>query len=118
MSFKFEKLQILQKAMSFGEDIYKPSLQFPKIEIYNLSSQIIRASDSIALNISEGSIMQSNPEYNRFLNYSVRSLTEVVTCLYKAKYRGYIDDQLFEKHYNEAYYLMNMIIAFKAKLKN
>lgn len=118
MSFKFEKLQIWQKAMSFGEDIYKLSLQFPKIEIYNLSSQIIRVSDSIALNISEGSIMQSNPEYNRFLNYSVRSLAEVVTCLYKAKYRGYMDDQSFEKYYNEAYHLMNMIIAFKAKLNN
>lgn len=116
MSFKFEKLQIWQKAMSFEEDIYKLSLQFPKIEIYNLSSQIIRASDSIALNISEGSIMQSNTEYNRFLNYSVRSLAEVVT-LYKAKYRGYMDDQSFEKYYNEAYHLMNMIIAFKTKLK-
>ena len=61
--------------------------------------------------------MQSNPEYNRFLNYSVRSLTEVVTCLYKAKYRGYIDDLSFENYYNEAYHLKNMIIAFKAKLK-
>lgn len=98
MSFKFEKLQIWQKAMSFGENIYKLSLQFPKIEIYNLSSQIIRASDSVALNISEGSIMQSNQEYNRFLNYSVRSLAEMVTCLYKAKYGGYIDNPSFEKY--------------------
>lgn len=47
MGFKFEKLQIWQKAMSFGEDIYKLSLQFPKIKTYNLSSQIIRASDSV-----------------------------------------------------------------------
>ena len=117
MSFKFEKLQIWQKAMVFGEEIYKISLHFPKVEIYNLSSQIIRASDSVALNISEGSIMQTNAEFNRFLNYSVRSLAEVVTCLYKAKYRKYIDDESFEKFYNEAYHLMNMIIAFKNKLK-
>ena len=61
--------------------------------------------------------MQTNAEFNRFLNYSVRSLAEVVTCLYKAKYRGYIDDKAFEKYYNEAYHLMNMIIAFKAKIK-
>lgn len=56
MSFKFEKLHIWQKAMDFGEEIYTVSQRFPKHEIYNLSSQLLRASDSIALNISEGSI--------------------------------------------------------------
>ncbi len=117
MSFKFEKLHIWQKSMDFGESIYKLSIQFPKNEQYNLSSQILRASDSVALNISEGSIMQSNVEFNRFLNYSVRSLAEVITCLYKAQRRKYIDESSFEKLYNEAYHLMNMIIAFKTKLK-
>ena len=79
MSFKFEKLIIWQNAMSFGEDIFKISQNFPKSEIYNLTSQINRAVDSIALNISEGSIEQSNPEFRRFLGYAIRSLAEVVT---------------------------------------
>lgn len=117
MSFKFEKLIIWQKAMDFAEDISKLSLQFPKREVYNLSSQILRASDSVALNISEGSIEQSNAEFNRFLGYAVRSLAETVTCLYKAKRREYITQELFQKHYQEAYDLMNMIIAFKNRLK-
>lgn len=56
MSFKFEKLRIWQLSMVFGESIYKLSLNFPKDESFNLTSQIRRASDSIALNISEGSI--------------------------------------------------------------
>lgn len=51
MSFKFEKLHIWQKSMDFGENIYKLSIKFPKNEQYNLSSQILRASDSVALNI-------------------------------------------------------------------
>lgn len=54
--FKFEKLQIWQKAMDFEEDIFKVSSSFPKEEMFNLVSQIRRASYSIALNISEGSI--------------------------------------------------------------
>lgn len=66
MSFKFEKLIIWQRAMDYGEEIYTMSLQFPKHEVYNLSSQILRASDSVALNISEGSILQSNAEFNHF----------------------------------------------------
>jgi four helix bundle protein len=74
MSFKFEKLIIWQKAMDFGEEINLLTENFPKKEMFNLSSQIVRASDSIALNISEGSIEQSNAEFNRFLGYSVRSL--------------------------------------------
>lgn len=56
MSFKFEKLIIWQKSMEFGEEIFKISRNFPKEELFNLVSQIRRASDSIALNISEGSI--------------------------------------------------------------
>ena len=60
MKFKFEKLIIWQRAMDFGEDINVIAYKFPKEEIYNLSSQIRRAADSIALNISEGAIAQSN----------------------------------------------------------
>ena len=93
MSFKFEKLSVWQKAMDLGDEINLLSETFPKKEVYNLSSQILRAADSIALNISEGSIVQSNPEFNRFLGYAVRSIAEVVTCLHKAQKRNYISEE-------------------------
>lgn len=73
---------------------------FPKDEIYNLSSQVRRAADSIVLNISEGSILQSGAEFRKFLGYAIRSLAEVVTCLYKAKRRDYIDEEKFVILYN------------------
>lgn len=60
--FKFEKLIIWQKAMDLGEEIDVLTEAFPDKEKFNLSSQIRRAADSIALNNSEGSIGQSNPE--------------------------------------------------------
>lgn len=116
MNFKFEKLTIWQKAMDFGEDINKAAYKFPKEELYNLSSQIRRAVDSIALNISEGSIGQTNPEFKRFMGYSIRSLAEVVKCLHKAKRREYITDQEFNRFYDEAYNLMNMSVAFRKKI--
>jgi len=96
MNFKFENLRIWQIAMDYGEDLFNLSINFPKDEIFNLTSQLRRASDSIALNISEGSILQSAPEYKRFLSYSIRSLAEVVTCLHKAKRRNYIDENQFQ----------------------
>ena len=117
MHFKFEKLIIWQKAMDFGENIFQLSYKFPKDEIFNLSSQIRRAVDSIALNISEGSIGQSNPEFKKFIGFSTRSLAEVVTCLHKASKRNYISEEEFREHYESAYNLMNMMVAFKEKIK-
>lgn len=117
MSFKFEKLIIWQKSMDFGESIFQLTLQFPKDEAFNLTSQIRRASDSVALNISEGSILQSKAEFRKFLGYSIRSLAETVTCLYKAKNRNYILEEDFNKLYNESYNLMNQIIAFRNQIK-
>ena len=103
--------------MELGEDMNTISNKFPKKEIYNLSSQIRRAADSISLNISEGSILQSGPEFRRFMGYSIRSLAEVVTCLHKAKKRNYITEQEFEKFYSDSFNLMNMMIAFRKQIK-
>ena len=103
--------------MELGEDINSLSYKFPKEEIYNLSSKIRRAVDSVALNISEGSIGQSNAEFKKFIGYSIRSLAEVVTCLYKAKNRNYISEQEFNKYYNDSFNLMNMMIAFRKNIK-
>ncbi|WP_299554392.1 four helix bundle protein [Seonamhaeicola sp.] len=107
--FKFEKLTIWQKAMDFGEEIDKMADSFPDKEKFNLSSQIRKASDSVALNISEGSIGQSNPEQKKFIGYAIRSLAEVVTCLFKAQKRNYISKDEFFRFYNESFSLMNMI---------
>lgn len=118
MSFKFEKLIIWQKSMDFGEKIFLISKDFPKDEMLNSVSQIRRAVDSIALNISEGSILQSTPEFKRFLGFSIRSLAEVVTCLYKSKNRNYISEEKFNELYDESYQLMNQIIGFRNQLKD
>lgn len=117
MEFKFEKLIIWQRAMDFGEQVNELTQKFPKSEIYNLSSQIRRAVDSIALNISEGSIGQSNPEFCRFMGYAIRSLAEVVTCLHKARRRKYISDEIFISQYEFAYNLMNMMVGFKKNIR-
>lgn len=117
MQFKFEKLIVWQKAMDYGEAIYLLSGKFPKEEIYNLTSQIRRAVDSIALNISEGSIGQSNPEFKKFVGFSIRSLAEVVTCLHKALRRNYISQEEFHENYEYAFNLMNMMVAFREKIK-
>ncbi len=116
MKFKFEKSIIWQKVINLGDDIDVLADNFPKKELFNISSQIRRAADSIALNISEGAIGQSNPEQKRFMGYAIRSLAEVVTCLHKVKRRDYISKQEFNKFYDLSFELMNMMIAFRNKI--
>lgn len=115
--FKFEKLQVWELAMDFGEKIQYLSSSFPKHEMFNLQSQINRAVDSIALNISEGATGNSNPEFKKFLGYSIRSISEVVCCLFKARRRNYINDEIFNALYLEAFVLMNRTAALRNSLK-
>ncbi len=115
--FKFEKLRIWQESMEYGESINIMTKTFPDSEVFNLNTQIRRAVDSIALNIAEGSIGQSNPEQKKFLSYAIRSLAEVVTCLHKAKNRKYIEPDEFDNLYQIAHKLMNMMVAFKKGIK-
>jgi four helix bundle protein len=115
--FKFEDLIIWQKAMVIGEALNELVKRFPDKEKFNLSSKVLRAADSIEINISEGSIEQSPKEFKKYMGYSVRSLAEVVTCLHKANYRKYITPEEFNEQYSFAYILMNMMIAFKKSIK-
>ena len=107
----------MAKSIGFGEEVNEITKHFPEKEKFNLTSQIMRAVDSVALNISEGSIGQSNPENRKYIGYAIRSLAEVVTCLHKAKRRNYISEELFTNQYEYCYNLMNMMIAFKGRIK-
>ena len=115
--FKFEKLQVWDIAMDYAEKIHEVSSTFPSKELYNLQSQINRASDSIALNISEGATGNSNLEFRKLLGYSIRSIAEVVCCLFKAKRRNYITEETFCALYSEAFMLMNRTAALRNSLK-
>ena len=53
-SRNFKDLIVWQKSMSLITQIYNITRKFPKDEIYGLSSQIRRASVSVAANIAEG----------------------------------------------------------------
>jgi four helix bundle protein len=90
---------------------------FPSKELYNLSSQIRRAADSIGLNIAEGSSGHTDAEQKRFLLYANRSRLEVVACLSKAKLRNYINEVTFADLYKDCEVLSKMLTNFMKSLK-
>jgi len=113
MAFRFEDLQVWQKAMDLDEQINQLTKTFPKEEIYILTSQIKSAADSVVLNIAEGSTGQSKAVFKVFLGYSLRSAIEVVSCLFIAKRRNYIAEENFKDLYTDYEVLVKMITALK-----
>ncbi|MBM3249128.1 MAG: four helix bundle protein [Candidatus Omnitrophica bacterium] len=117
MSFKFEKLEVWKKAIDFSASINDLTKDFPKEELYILSSQIKRAADSIALNIAEGSTGQSNAEFRQFIGYAIRSAIEVVSCLHLGLKRKIIESDKFQLLYSEAETIIRMLQKLRLYLK-
>ena len=116
MAFKFEQLLVWQKAIDLTGIVHELTLKFPRDELFILTSQIKRASDSIALNIAEGSTGQTNPEFKKFLSYSIRSPIEVVSCLHIAKRRNLITEQDFQIIYKKIEEILKMLQALKKSI--
>ena len=114
--FKFEDLLIYQKAIDFGESVYKQINSFPSIENYRLSSQFIRAADSIANNIAEGS-GNTDAQFNRYLQIAWDSAHECVVCSTKAYLRKYITEHQNEKNRKDIQEISKMITSYKNHLK-
>ena len=72
MPFKFENLDVWHLALDYIDRIYDLVEQLPRSENFNLTSQIRRASTSVALNIAEGSTGQTDREQVRFLGVILR----------------------------------------------
>ena len=54
MSDSYHQLKIFQKSLDLFFRIHRLSLTLPKIELYELGSQIRRSSDSVNTNIVKG----------------------------------------------------------------
>jgi len=67
----------------------------------------------MVLNIAEGSTVQSKAVFKMFWGYSLRSAIEVVSCLFIAKRRNYISDEVFKPFYTDYETLVKMITSLK-----
>jgi len=81
MKFSFEELDVWQISVDFAEKVYLATKDFPKDEIYGITSQLRRSALSISLNIAEGKGRYSNKEFKQFLLIARGSLYETITLL-------------------------------------
>jgi four helix bundle protein len=92
MSGTYKDLKVWQSAMDMVESVYRLTLLFPREEMYGLTSQLRRASVSVASNIAEGKGRSSDKELLQFLGHAKGSLFEVETQLMIARRLNYLDD--------------------------
>lgn len=75
-TFSFEEVIAWQKAHAFTILVYRLTREFPKDELFGLTSQFRRAAVSVEANIAEGYKKLSKADKLRFLNISEGSLAE------------------------------------------
>jgi four helix bundle protein len=72
----FQELEVWRKAHAWVLTIYRMTSQFPREELFGLTSQLRRAAVSVPANIAEGFVKRGVPDKLRFYNISQGSLEE------------------------------------------
>ena len=92
MARDFRTILAWQEADNLVIEVYKVTDSFPIEEKFGLTSQIRRATVSVAANIAEGSGRNSLKDFLRFLYNAQGSLSEVEYYLHIANRLGFLDE--------------------------
>lgn len=118
----YEDLIVWQKADQLAIVIFKLAKNFPREELFGLTSQMKRSSLSIPANIAEGFARGTQKEYTRFLYISWGSLVETEYYIKFAYKLSYINDNQLKNmlmRTNEIGRMINSLIkVIKVKLKS
>jgi four helix bundle protein len=82
-------LDVWKESMTLAKETYKLTGNFPREEIFGLTSQMRRAAMSIPSNIAEGAARNSNKEFIQFLYVSLGSLAELEAQLLLSEELGF-----------------------------
>lgn len=90
---KFENLEAWKQSKDLAVLIYKITNQYPKNEIYGLTSQTNRAVVSISANVAEGCSRKTEKDFCHFLDMALGSAFELKTLLIIAFENQYLCDE-------------------------
>ena len=91
----YKKYDIWKLSHLLTLEIYMITENFPKEEVFGLTSQIRRASSSVGINIVEGCGRGSDEDFKRFLRNASGSAFEVEYILLLSKDLNYISEEKF-----------------------
>jgi four helix bundle protein len=87
----FRKLLVWQKSHLLVLEVYRLARDFPRDELFGLTSQMRRSAVSIPSNVAEGSGRGSDADFGRFLVIAMGSSSELEYQLLLARDLGYVE---------------------------
>ena len=115
--FRFENLQIWQRAADASSPLFKLAEKLDERRYYRFAEQLRAAVLSITNNIAEGSGSVSDADFANFLNTSRRSVFEVANMLVLFTREGYLHELETKPLLAELEEQSRMIHAFRKNLK-
>lgn len=114
--FRFEKLEVWQRAIDHAGVIYALTRDFPSDERFGLTNQMRRAAVSVSSNIAEGSGRVSDVDFARFLEIAYASLMEVVSQATIAHRQKFLSKDSYDQVYRESDELARMLSGLRVTL--
>ena len=102
--------------MTLAAEIYEVTRAFPREEAFGMTSQMRRASVSIAANIAEGYGRQQTKPFIQFLRVSQGSLKELETLVQLAGRVGLISSELTGSSMDRCQRIGRMLVGLVRKL--
>lgn len=115
--FKFEKLEVWQKAVQYADLVYSLTKDFPPEERFGLTTQLRRSAVSVSANVAEGSSRSSAIDMARFIEIAYGSLLESVSELEIAKRQTFVNENGHQIAYEQAELLAKMLSGFHRTLR-
>jgi four helix bundle protein len=113
----FKELVVWQKGHGFTLKIYEITKEYPREEIFSLTTQIRRSAYSIPANIAEGCGRSTQKELANFLQISLGSANECEYFLLLSKDLKYLSEEQFCEMEREINLIKAMLIKLIAKVR-
>ena len=94
---RWQKLEVWKLADDLAFNVYKATKNFPKEEIYGITSQVRRSALSIPTNIVEGYSRKGDKELAHFVNISLGSLAETKYLIYFSNRLTYFENNVYSE---------------------
>ncbi|HYM08899.1 MAG TPA: four helix bundle protein [Terriglobales bacterium] len=114
----FRDLQVWHKSHSLTLTCYQITCEFPKQEMYGLSSQICRCAASVAANLAEGCGKRGNGEFYRFLNVALGSASELEYHFLLARDLKMISEESYKNLDHRVVEIKRMLASLACKVQS
>jgi four helix bundle protein len=114
----FRTLQVWQKSHFLTVELYKETKNFPKDELYGVTSQLRRAIFSIPTNLAEGCGRGSDKDFSRFVQIALGSASEAEYLILLCGDLNYLNKDSADKFIELVNEIKKMLIALIKSLNN